>query len=914
MFLRRIVTSNNCDCLPNVTIYTNTINYFAFATCNKASIYLCAVMANKIQNLMLDFPAVQFATNDANDDLMFYSQIDEATTEWLNSLIYIWKFWKKCNGIKKTLTEYFESAPNPYLSTIRIIVNIEDFNKVENSSLAFAVPDLKLPVFRLINKQKNLRFVKLVAITYDFIEHKEEFLHIIKQMIEDKKYKKAAQYAVILQLQSHLQDLESLLLPLILQNKLSIVEEFLTDCPQMQTALVKYLDNLIAPDNNMHNQLTTIIQEKNIPDVKISTKLTRPMTKLIARYVKLYNLSPEICQNLNKRRSEGVLHFLIHKRYTDCSLSTASWKEMVQEAVGDDRKLQLYMIKTLINLRIAKEGLYWAKEFNIPKDQWPWALLSEAEHFGDEGINEGASTSRGEMSDWEGSDDSANYHELKLSRNSIKVVNNLRSFEDFLDGLKDVCVVGIDLEWKPNFGTKKTELALIQIATETNVYILDVTTMGTKLEEFWTELVSTLFENKNILKLGFGIAHDMTVMRVSLPALSNVKMYGEGYLDIVVLWKKLVDDYKFVFPHKGDDHFTKKSLSKLVELCLGQKLDKSDQFSNWEQRPLRESQIMYAALDAYCLLEIYAVLERQCNQLDIPFSDICAEIQYIPHKSPKKNTKKPMYKSHTPGNGVLNSDRQQNLKKNWPLRKLEHVKRVDDRIARSRMFNQKQIQAHKWRVVCDSMLGRLTSKLRICGCDCIHIASDQYGERSVRIAKKENRVFLTRRKEYLKFSHYLPLGNNYLILADIPDDQLREVLNYFEVLVTKRDIFSRCRVCNSDEFLKVPKLLMYQLSESCTWLTHKHMDYRFPYASITNLNNNDYKQSEDRTWKLNTYSKNILTCSTKYNVRIQLEKIPVTLLKTEQCFYVCERCGKVYWDGTQLESTLHHLKDVIVQV
>lgn len=62
-------------------------------------------------------------------------------------------------------------------------------------------------------------------------------------------------------------------------------------------------------------------REKNIPDVKISTKLTRPMTKLIARYVKLYNLSPEICQNLNKRRSEGVLHFLIHKRYTDCSLS-----------------------------------------------------------------------------------------------------------------------------------------------------------------------------------------------------------------------------------------------------------------------------------------------------------------------------------------------------------------------------------------------------------------------------------------------------------------------------------------------------------------------------------------------------------------------------------------------------------------
>lgn len=86
----------------------------------------------------------------------------------------------------------------------------------------------------------------------------------------------------------------------------------------------------------------------------------------------------------------------------------------------------------------------------------------------------------------------------------------------------------------------------------------------------------------------------MTVMRDSLPALSKVKTYGPGYLDIVHLWQKLVNDYKFVFPHESDDQFTKQSLSKLVELCLGNRLNKSDQFSNWEQRPLREGQIIYA--------------------------------------------------------------------------------------------------------------------------------------------------------------------------------------------------------------------------------------------------------------------------------------------------------------------------------
>lgn len=93
---------------------------------------------------------------------------------------------------------------------------------------------------------------------------------------------------------------------------------------------------------------------------------------------------------------------------------------------------------------------------------------------------------------------------------------------------------------------------------------------------------------------GFGITHDMTVIRDSMPVLSKMKTNGPGYLDIVQLWKKLIEDYKFVFPHEDQQNFTKKNLSKLVELCLGQRLNKSDQFSNWEQRPLREGQIIYA--------------------------------------------------------------------------------------------------------------------------------------------------------------------------------------------------------------------------------------------------------------------------------------------------------------------------------
>ncbi|XP_076386232.1 exonuclease mut-7 homolog isoform X2 [Megachile rotundata] len=913
---------------------------------------------------------IQKSDNSFADDLTFFSLIDDTTREWLHSLNHIWQLWKKCDSVTKTLIEYFESAPNPYLSTIRILVNTSDFKHMKpNSSLAFTVIeeytkwleprrdmyehflelDLKLATFRLITTQNNMQFIKMVAITYDFISHNVEFLSIIQKMIDEQKYKEAAQYVIMLQLQDRFTNPETLLLPLTLQNKLIIVEELLANCPEMQKALVTYLDNLIGPDVHMHVILDELIK-KNIQHVNMSTTQIKPMTKLIARLVKLYNLPPEFCPNLNRKRCEGALQFLIHKRYVDGSLSTPSWREMVQETIGNDIKLQLHMIRLLIHAQDTKEGLYWAKEFNIPKEQWPWAIVYEEEHVEPEGINEGASTSRSEISNSEDNTDTTNCHELRLSKDSIKIIDNARSFEEFLDtGLKSVFIVGIDSEWKPCFGTKQTEIALIQIATETNVYILDVTTMGNKSPELWTELALTLFENKNILKLGFGIAQDMSVMRESLPALSKIKTHGQGYVDIVHLWQILVNDYKFVFPHESNDHCTKQSLSKLVELCLGQKLNKSDQFSNWEQRPLRSGQITYAALDAYCLLEIYGVLEKQCERLDIPFLEICTEIQHIPHRSPKRNTKKatPNQTSTKPARSEnFQQPRHQNKQEypNRPIRsnnprhpntangpvahlrnqqfanKPNHIRRENSMIETSQnqiKINEFQVPAHKWRVVCDSMLGGLTSKLRMCGCDCAHVGFDQNGERSLKIAVNENRVLLTRNRNYLQFSKYLKPNRYYLVIADRPDDQLREVLEYFRVLVTQRDVFSRCQICNSDEFAKVPKSVMDKLVKNFVKITREN-NYRIlaSTANDSSVQDNYYAnnalQCEDRTWILSTNTVLIDSCLTKYLKQIQINKIPINVLRNVQVYYVCENCGQVYWNGSHIERTLKHtIKDII---
>lgn len=58
------------------------------------------------------------------------------------------------------------------------------------------------------------------------------------------------------------------------------------------------------------------------------------------------------------------------------------------------------------------------------------------------------------------------------------------------------------------------------------------------------------------------------------------------------------------------------------------------------------------------------------------------------------------------------------------------------------------VAAHTWRVVCDSMLGGLSSKLRMCGVDCAHVLFDQGGDDSAKLAMRENRILLTRNKNY----------------------------------------------------------------------------------------------------------------------------------------------------------------------
>ncbi len=99
-----------------------------------------------------------------------------------------------------------------------------------------------------------------------------------------------------------------------------------------------------------------------------------------------------------------------------------------------------------------------------------------------------------------------------------------------------------------------------------------------------------ILENPNILKVGFGLDNDIAELK------THFKIDIQNVEDMSPLVTK---------------HFKQDSpvgLQKVVAFIFNQYLDKKEQTSNWGNSRLTQSQILYAANDAYASLCIkYAI-------------------------------------------------------------------------------------------------------------------------------------------------------------------------------------------------------------------------------------------------------------------------------------------------------------------
>ena len=238
---------------------------------------------------------------------------------------------------------------------------------------------------------------------------------------------------------------------------------------------------------------------------------------------------------------------------------------------------------------------------------------------------------------------------------------------------------GVDAEWPPQqtqLGSSK--VSLLQIAVAAKVFLLDILTLLRLLSaEQWVEGLGQKFiANPRFCKLGFGLREDFRTLNQTVKALGDASILPQNIFDLKNVCDNLAKRVPQIFTdekaraHPGCDlneissgkssekvdpcehqHQSscqlpsspssassspheqspvpipspKKALAQpkihglaaLAKCLLGKPLDKRPQCSDWDRRPLRESQMTYAALDALVLILIYDELDKRIKDLGL---------------------------------------------------------------------------------------------------------------------------------------------------------------------------------------------------------------------------------------------------------------------------------------------------------
>ena len=188
---------------------------------------------------------------------------------------------------------------------------------------------------------------------------------------------------------------------------------------------------------------------------------------------------------------------------------------------------------------------------------------------------------------------------VKLSKNEInalpliqyegdiEILTSKDNIQAAINDLKNYDLIGFDTETKPTFVKGPLNPpSIMQLACDDKVYIFQFDN-----DEIFKQL-SLILSNKNITKCGVSVDRDLIELMylspfdpISFVDLGNVARENE-------------------IPHHG--------LRGLVAMFLEHRISKGSQTSDWSKISLTDSQISYAATDAWVSLELFKIFDKNC--------------------------------------------------------------------------------------------------------------------------------------------------------------------------------------------------------------------------------------------------------------------------------------------------------------
>ncbi|XP_022433762.1 exonuclease mut-7 homolog isoform X2 [Delphinapterus leucas] len=702
----------------------------------------------------------------------------------------------------------------------------------------------------------------------------------VHRLHQEGKFKEAIVLGAKLRLQADL-DVEKMCIPLLLQDKADLVERYVDGFPDLQRRLLALMDSWCQPGFDIR-----VVARYPQTTLRLERLSPRALGRQVLRLLEQHGLDPDLCPNVVNQQRLAALRYLCYKRLVERSVSRESWAEHVQGLAGQDQWLQEQLLQLLASHDDAALVAQCALDLLLPEERLPASVAAELRQLR---IQE--RTAEAPLED--GKDD---YYQLPIPREHLHF---LASWEDLARHQEELLqpgqVVGMDLEWRPSFGAGgRPRASLMQVAVEGRVFLLDLPRLsspaGGQAPQAFFRLVSRLLTDPSITKLGYGLAGDLRSLGASCPALAQAEKQLRGSVDLLQVHRQMRAADR---PAPGVDGAAgPRGLSLLVQQVLGKPLDKMQQLSNWDRRPLCEGQLVYAAADAYCLLEVYWALCREPARFHLS-GDLARSLR--------------LGRGERAGPGELP-----------PLQKAltspQQVPAGEDAAP--------EVPARAFRVVCDSMLQGLARRLRCLGIDVLVLATGEDHRRAAEVARQEGRVILTSGLPYHKLRAQVGAGRCLSVDCSLKArQQATAVIRHFNVRVTHSDIFSRCQACNCHQYLKVSKDVMKQLvwlsghpeGPSGTGDKAAQIEDERETGSAPEEAPGGCTYEPSCRWLEEEDLQSRVPATLGDGTRLQLSGVPAGVLRRPglRHFYCCTGCGKVFWEGSHLGRVAENFREVL---
>ncbi len=174
---------------------------------------------------------------------------------------------------------------------------------------------------------------------------------------------------------------------------------------------------------------------------------------------------------------------------------------------------------------------------------------------------------------------------LRSFEGRVHLVDDARHLHGAIKALKDESLLGFDTETKPVFvkGVSHPP-ALVQLAGERDAFVFQLNKLN------GLDGLNEVLGNAHIRKVGVALRDDLKKLCAHAP------LEPAGFIEIADLCKDL--------------GIKQTGLRPLAGLLLGFRISKREQRSNWARPTLTNSQLTYAATDAWISREIYLRLQK----------------------------------------------------------------------------------------------------------------------------------------------------------------------------------------------------------------------------------------------------------------------------------------------------------------